>query len=225
MNEYNEKWTREKFIEYRKLKRNGYSHDQLKEHFGDDIWHSGLYNKNAPPLLPYFNFINEIKITPFPTEYKINIEKSYLKKEKFDFILNFTDNNIEYVLMMMYFNINNIDTYNIIFTTKQQYNLYEKQLKIYSIKNNITIEEHEILSNILEKTTNFNRLYQIIKKLSFILFDFCENRFDDIVFSIGDTKDDRKIKLYRNVIKDSFENIIETEDYENNNLYYLYEIK
>ena len=50
MNEYNERWTREKFIEYRKLKRNGYSHEMLKEHFGEDIYYSGLYNKNGTTL-------------------------------------------------------------------------------------------------------------------------------------------------------------------------------
>ena len=33
MNEYNERWTREMFIEYRKLKRSGYSHQMLKEHY------------------------------------------------------------------------------------------------------------------------------------------------------------------------------------------------
>ena len=35
--EYNEKWTRDKFIEYRKLKRSGYTDKMLIEHFGEDI--------------------------------------------------------------------------------------------------------------------------------------------------------------------------------------------
>jgi len=56
MNIYNERWTREKFLEYRKLKRSGYSHNMLKEHFGEDIYHSGLYNKNAS-IIPYDYFI------------------------------------------------------------------------------------------------------------------------------------------------------------------------
>ena len=57
--EYNERWTREKFVEYRKLKRSGYTHQQLKEHFGDDIWYSDLYNKNAN-IMPWLqNLVNK----------------------------------------------------------------------------------------------------------------------------------------------------------------------
>ncbi len=73
MNIYNEKWTREKFIEYRKLKRSGYTHQMLIDHFGEDIYHSGLYSKNAS-MIPYDYFtkyfenkINEIKINPDQT--------------------------------------------------------------------------------------------------------------------------------------------------------------
>jgi hypothetical protein len=56
MNEYNDKWTREKHIEYRKLKKSGYTDNMLVEHFGDDIYYSGMYNKNAN-IIPYDYFI------------------------------------------------------------------------------------------------------------------------------------------------------------------------
>jgi hypothetical protein len=67
MSEYNDRWTREKFIEYRKLKKEGYTDKMLREHFGEDIYYSGMYNKNGsslPVILKFGNFINEIKITP-----------------------------------------------------------------------------------------------------------------------------------------------------------------
>lgn len=60
MNEYNERWTREKFLEYRKLKRSGYTHEMLIEHFGDDIDYSGLYNKNAH-IIPYWYLVKCIE--------------------------------------------------------------------------------------------------------------------------------------------------------------------
>jgi hypothetical protein len=224
MNEYNEKWTREKFIEYRKLKRNGYSHEQLKEHFGDDIWHSGLYNKNAN-LLPFSNFINEIKINPIELPYKRWEMNSYFYKNKTDYFAEFESNGIYYTIIFMYYTINNKDTYNIIFTTSNQYKKYEKKFKQYIEKGNITEDELNILKNILEKQTKLNDIINILKRLSFIIFDMYYRYTNNHLLSIGDTDDYRKIKLYRNVIKDSFENIIETEDYENNILYYLYNIK
>lgn len=47
MSDYNERWTREKFIEYKKLKRKGYTSEMLKEHFGEDIYYSGLFIKTT----------------------------------------------------------------------------------------------------------------------------------------------------------------------------------
>ena len=38
------KWTRDKFIEYRKLKREGWSDDMLINHFGEVIFESGIYD-------------------------------------------------------------------------------------------------------------------------------------------------------------------------------------
>ena len=33
MSDYNERWTKEKFIEYRRLKKEGYTDKMLKQHF------------------------------------------------------------------------------------------------------------------------------------------------------------------------------------------------
>lgn len=46
MSNYNEKWTKEKFLKYRKLKKDGYTNEMLIKHFGEDIYHSGMYKKN-----------------------------------------------------------------------------------------------------------------------------------------------------------------------------------
>lgn len=62
--EYNNFWTREKHIEYRKLKRSGYDVEKLKEHFGEDLYHSGMYNKKSTyisHILKYFNFLKDEK--------------------------------------------------------------------------------------------------------------------------------------------------------------------
>lgn len=40
--EYNERWDKKKFTEYRKLKRSGYTDKMLMEHFGEDIYYSGI---------------------------------------------------------------------------------------------------------------------------------------------------------------------------------------
>lgn len=40
---FNDNWTKEKFLEYRKLKKNGYTHKMLIEHFGEDIYYSNMY--------------------------------------------------------------------------------------------------------------------------------------------------------------------------------------
>ncbi len=58
MNKYNKIWTRDKFVEYRKLKKQGYTDKMLIEHFGDDIKHSDLYHFKSYTI-PMFDTINE----------------------------------------------------------------------------------------------------------------------------------------------------------------------
>jgi hypothetical protein len=50
-----------------------------------------------------------------------------------------------------------------------------------------------------------------MKKVSYILFDFVKNKLGNVIFSIGQTKNPIKINIYRNIIKNSFENVIEKE--------------
>lgn len=73
MSEYKDRWTREKFIEYRKLKRSGWNDRMLIEHFGEDIYHSGLYNRRSS-ILPWLKFLTEI--TPEECSYKVSSKPS-----------------------------------------------------------------------------------------------------------------------------------------------------
>ena len=222
---FNERWTRDKFFEYRKLKRNGYSHEQLKEHFGEDIWYSGLYNKNAN-LMPWLNFINEIKINPLEIPYSFWNRKSIFFKDKFDHFAEIESENTKYVLELMYFEINNIPTYNVIFTTRKQYDVYDKKLNQYIKKGYITNDELDELKKIFEAETNLNDVYGIMKRISFVIFDIYFQKIKGYFLSIGETDNIKKINMYRNIIKDSFENIIEDEIIDNEGYkYYIYKIK
>lgn len=230
MNEYNEKWTKEKFIEYRKLKRSGYSHEMLKEHFGEDIYYSGMYNKNAH-IIPYDYFtkyfenkINEIKINPEQTNYDITPVPSDLNSNKMDYILTFISNMVSYTLCLMYYKIHDDDTYNIIFTTTDQWNQYRQEFFNISNKGSVEKDEWELLNDIISKETKLNDLFPIFRKLSWILLDFYKNHLDNQLLSIGDTDNKKKISLYRNIIKYSFIDVVETEVVFNGNKYYLYKV-
>jgi hypothetical protein len=229
--EFNEKWTRDKFLEYRRLKRNGYSNKMLIEYFGDDIYYSGMYNRTSN-IIPYEFFtkyfenkVNEIKINPEETNYDITPTPSNLNLSKMDYILTFVCSGISYTICLMYYKINNIDTYNIVFTTTEQWNEYRQEFFNISKKGNVDDTDWQLLNDIISRETNFNDLFPIFKKLSWILLNFYENYINGFILSIGDTENKKKISLYRNIIKDSFININEEETTFNGNEYYLYSIK
>lgn len=230
MSEYNERWTRKNFIEYRRLKREGYTDKMLKEHFGEDIYYSGMYNKNAH-IIPYDYFtkyfenkINEIKINPEKSEYDITPAYSSLNSNKMDYILTFVSGDVLYTICLMYYKIHKDDTYNIIFTTTDQWNKYRQEFFNLSKKGSVDKDEWQLLNDIISKETGFNDLFPIFRKISWILLDFYDEHIKGEVLSIGDTENKKKINLYRNIIKDSFGNIIETETTFNGNKYYLYKI-
>lgn len=208
MNDYNERWTREKFLEYRKLKRNGLSHKMLIEHFGEDIYYSGLYNRKSN-IMPWLDFITEITINPEYSDYNISKTASDIYINKFDYIIDFIDNEIKYVITLFYYTIDNIETYNILLTTDKQWNDYRNKINEIRNKGYITDAERTELVNIVEKETGYNQVYSILKKVSYILFDFIENNLGSVIISIGETKNIVKINLYRNIIKNSFSKIID----------------
>jgi len=230
MGDYNERWTKEKFVEYRKLKRSGYTDKMLKEHFGEDIYYSGMYNKNAH-IIPYDYFtkyfenkINEIKVSPEQTDYDITPAYSSLDSNKMDYILTFVSGDVLYTICLMYYRIHNDNTYNVIFTTTDQWNQYRQEFFNLSKKGSINKDEWQLLNDIISRETGFNDLFPIFRKISWILLDFYDKHIKGEILSIGDTENKKKINLYRNIIKDSFDNIIETETTFNGNKYYLYKI-
>ncbi len=212
MGYYNERWTKEKFIEYKKLKRKGYTSEMLKEYFEEDIYHSGLYNKKST-ILPFLDFITEIKITPEKTDYNISERRSDIYPNKSDYIISFENEGVYYVISLFYYIISDIETYNLLLTTKKQWNDYLNKLE--SIR-------HELV-NIVEKETGLNQLYSIMKKVSYIIFDFYKDH-PEIIISIGETDNPVKISFYRNIIKNSFDDIEDMGDRLDHfeNKYYLY---
>jgi hypothetical protein len=198
MNEYNDKWTREKFLEYRKLKKSGYSHQMLIEHFGEDIYYSGMYNKNdssLPNILKYGKFINEIKIKPEIVDYSYIKSPSNFLKNLIDYIISFFSNNLPYIIALIYYSINDIITYNIVFTTRNQWNDYEFKLRNFLKKGYLTDEEFNMLNNIISKETNLNDLYSIFKKLSYILLNFYNEYLKDNLLSICNIDNKQKNKF------------------------------
>jgi hypothetical protein len=126
----------------------------------------------------------------------------------------------------MYYIIDNIPTYNIILTTCEQWQDYTNELNRVRNKGYITDDERNNLINIIEKETGYNHIYSIMQKISYILFEFIKTEFkNNIILSIGETKNPIKINLYRNIIKGSFPNLIELgERIINDDKYYLYRV-
>ena len=223
--EYNERWTKDKFIEYRRLKRSGWIDKMLIEHFGEDIYQSGMYNRKST-IMPWLEFITEITIAPEYTDYTFSKKLSDIYKGKFDYIIRFQNNGVDYIISLFYYIIDNVETYNVLLTTEEQWNEYEKKLNSIRYKGYITDDERNELVNIVEKETGLNHLYPVMKKISYILFDIFEKELDDSILSLGETKNMVKINLYRNIIKNSFSNIEEIgEKLDDGNKYYLYKIK
>lgn len=217
------KWSKEKQKEYRKLKREGKTKSQLKEHFGDDIYYSGMFNK-VSNILPWHLF-TEIKINPVETPYSYWNRNSNFYSNKIDYLAEFVSRTTKYILYLMYYEVNKIPTYNVIFTTREQYDEYIIKFEEFIQKGYITEEEREILKDILEKETNLNDVFGLTKRLSFVIFDLYQKKINGFVLSIGETDNPTKIKFYRDVIKNSFQNIEEKEKTDNvGNKYYLYKI-
>jgi hypothetical protein len=220
-------WTKEKNIEYWNLKREGYTFEMLKEHFGDDIYDSEYYNKNAsslPYILKFDNFLNEIKLTPESVDYSFTKQPSKFFRGESDYIISFFSNNIPYIICLLYFPINNKETFNIIFTTRNQWNDYEFNILNLLRKGQLTEDDFEKLNNIIGKETGFDDIFPIFRKISWILFDFYNTNIKGSLLSLGETTNPKKIKIYKNIIKDSFPNVVENTENIENHKYFIYEI-
>lgn len=190
----------------------------MKEHFGEIIYESGLYNKHGASLPRFDTFLNEM----VHTHYSHTKQPSHVIPGESDHVISFFVNDRPYIIVFFYFPINDKPTYNLLFTTREQWNDYEYKLINCLKKGYLSDDDHNILDNILTKETKLNELFTLMKSLTFVASDFYEKKLKGESLSIGDTDNEKKINLYRNILENSFLDLQETTDYLGTHLYYIY---
>jgi hypothetical protein len=230
--EFNNYWTKDINDLYHNMVKEGKSINEIRNHFDNNVLMHHPNKKfhvdiKIPSLLKYNIFLNEIKIIPSETKYTIDYKNSEMYNDVKDYFLSFNVNGVNYIIVLFYYIVNNVSSFNILFTTQKQYNEY-LEIKGNKKYSDITIDEFNQLSIILEEETNYNNIIKIMKSISFILKNFHNilKYYNDIPYSICEINNPIKIKLYGNIIKNSFDDIIETKDIMKNskNIYY-YQIK
>lgn len=208
------------------MKKQNKSVDEIRSTFGSLLQYhpNKIYCDESFIISKFENFMiiktNESVINKFiPVHYTVDKKYSFFYNFKNDYILHFNVNDIDYVIILFYYIDNGISSYNIAFTTKKQYDDYLNKLENF-LENNeiydITEELYNELKNILEKPTKLNNQDKILNAVSYIIVDFYKNNLNkNIIFSIGQTTDHRKIDWYRFIIKNSFNGITETEKIDN----------
>ena len=223
--EFNKNWTKEDNKKLIELSKKGKSIDYIREYFGNDklFYHRNkkYYQSGKSAAIPTFKeqikdfsgFINEIKYESLKTDFTYDFEKSNQFENEFNYIYKFqTNSGNRYVVDFIYLNdkigsYSSKDIYNISFTLESNRNL--KNYKDY------------------ERQTELEEGHEIIKRVIFIFRDFNDRFGNGCIYMLGDTEDKRKINWYRNLINQSFDNIIETESissYTNGLKAYYYEI-
>jgi len=210
---FNENWTKEDNDYMRKMIREGKSQDDIIKHFGEEkvLFHpkKKFHKTHKAIYTKMFDFVNEIKINPEKTEFTHKRKNSIAYTNKEDIFISFKVNEHEYIIALFYMFENDIISYELLFTTKQQFEQYEKRMKEFLLipGNHFTNEEQNELKNILKKETNFNELFTLFKSLTYIineLYNDIKFFYGDITFSITETDNPKKIRLYKNLIHDSF---------------------
>lgn len=209
------------------MKKQNKSVDEIKNAFGSLLQYhpNKIYCGESYIISKFEKYIikktNESIINKFmPIQYTIDKKYSFFYNFKNDYILHFNVNHVDYVIILFYYIDNNIISYNIAFTTKKQYDDYLNKLEDF-LENNeiydITEDLYNELKTILEKETKLNNQDKILNAISYIIVDFYKNNLNkNTIFSIGQTKDYRKIDWYRFIIKNSFDNVTEMEKIDNN---------
>lgn len=214
--EFNEYWTKEDNDLLRKFNREHKSSKFIIEYFGKEKLSHHPKNKfSYGKMFPFYQFVVngfpehllETVVKPKETEYDFYLKKSLSYYNKYDYIINYKVNDHDYVIVLFYFIENNMLSYNVLFTTLEQYNEYSIVLKDIIDSGN----DYDSLSNILENETNYNEVDALIRATSYIIFDFYKE-ISPTPLSIGETRNKIKINYYRDLIKKSFENVEETEN-------------
>jgi hypothetical protein len=171
--------------------------------------------RNPSPFLNYEQFLNEVKIEPREIDYEYAMHNSIGFKGKRDFIIHFSIEDHKYVLIFYYYECNGRESYDILITTYEAYDVYTKKLNTILKKGQgISDDEYKELVDVVEKLTHFNEPNQVMNAVSYIIFKFIDviHIFEPgIELSITETNDPRKIRSDRGIIKLSFPNVVETE--------------
>lgn len=223
--EFNEIWTKEKNDILRQMIKEGKSVQERIDFFGNDLKyhpkHKYLGGDKHIISYEYFSKINEIKIEPKKIDYYERMIRNTFFRGKYDYVIYFNLNKQNYVIRFYYYIIENKESYQILFTTEEQYNYYIEEMDKLV---NYSEEDYIRLREVVEKETDFNVIIPLMKAISYILFDFYPN-ISKLPLSLSDTINKTKIKLYRNIIKDSFADVKETIGKDNNgNPIYYYQI-
>ena len=205
---FNEIWTKEVNDKYRQMIKEKKSTDEIREYFGNKMnYHPEQKFKHG--ILTYDRYmclINEIKFHPNYIDFGFNYFKSLRFSNGKDIRCFFTVNDIDYILVLEYLIednelFHNEVVYNIFFTTKKQYDNFEKELS------KLKLEDYEKeflkLQNIVEKETKLGDTIKIFNALSYILLKMIDELVNPI-YMISDTNNPQKIKFYNKSIKDSF---------------------
>lgn len=206
--EFNKNWTKLDNDKLRDFIKEGKDSDFIRNYFSNDKLfynpNKKYYRSGKSASIPTFKkqiddftgFINEIKYESLKTDFQVDFEKSTHFADEFNYIYKFqTYSGNRYVIDFIYIKdfigpYPNKDIYNISFTLERNRNLNNQ-------------EEYE-------KITSLHESHEIIKRLIFIFNNF-ETKYGSGLYLLGETENLNKINWYRNLIKDSFPNIKETE--------------
>jgi len=230
---FNKIWNKHRQQKLQQMNKEGKSVDEIRDYFGSLLQYhpNKIYCSESFIISKFKEFNNESVINKF-NEIEYTFEKNYSMFYNFknDYIAYFKINNIEYVLILFYLIDGDDISYNIVFSTKVQYDKYIELLENFLEKNEIEDIDEDLyfnLSNILEKETKINNADILINAVSYVLIDIYNKLLSKkTLFSIGQTKNNRKINWYRHIIKYSFDNVIEIEKIDSiGNKIYYYDLK
>jgi len=228
---FNDKWTKEVNDKYRQMVKEHKSFDEIREYFGDLIHYHPKKKFSVGSVLSYGRFqtlLNEIKFYPNYINFGFNYFPSKRYHNKKDIICEFSINDIDYILMLEYLiennsSFNNQVVYNIFFTTKEQYSIFNNFIKDLS-PDEIESKFTELQKSV-EKETNSGDIIKIFNALSYILLKM-NDHIENCIYMISETDNEKKFNFYIKSIEESFSDnyklIIDESEFATNKKSYYY---
>ena len=206
---FTKNWTKDDNKKYRQLIKEHRDVKEIIDIMGIDKLKynpNGSFTSGEGIIKNFKNFLTEIVYTEKFTKFNLSVEKSKFFNNQNDYTFHFkTDNNNDYVFDFIYFKDHigpfaNRNLYNLSFTTLKQ----KKQIEF--------IEDYKIAANIYNIPTGKNEQHDLIKRLIYLFNHFHEHygKSQDVIYIIGETEDPRKTSYYINLIKSSFDNVVDT---------------